>query len=75
MSSSQSNLFDPTDEHRMLREMVRDFTQIEVEPQAAEFDEKQCLNQALMRKLGEIKDSGIEISISGYSGAAASRNI
>ena len=43
MSSSQSTLFDPTDEHRMLREMVRDFAQIEVEPQAAEFDEKQCL--------------------------------
>ncbi len=29
-------LFNPTDEHRALREMVADFTRNEVEPQAAE---------------------------------------
>ena len=61
MNSSQSTLFDPTDEHRMLREMVRDFAQLEVEPQAAEFDEKQCLNLPLMRKLGELGCLGITI--------------
>jgi len=54
-------LFDPTEEHRMLREMVRDFTTNEVEPQAAEFDAKGCLNVPLFRQLGEIGLLGITI--------------
>jgi isovaleryl-CoA dehydrogenase len=29
------DLFNPTDEHRQLRQMVRDFVEREVEPQAA----------------------------------------
>ncbi len=33
-----SDLFNPTDEHLALREMVRDFTEREVDPQAAEHD-------------------------------------
>jgi len=54
-------LFDPTEEHRMLREMVRDFTANEVEPQAAEFDAKGCMNVPLFRQLGEIGLLGITI--------------
>jgi len=54
-------LFDPTDEHRMLREMVSDFTRREVEPQAAEFDEKGVLNTALFRELGELGLLGITL--------------
>lgn len=54
-------LFDPTDEHRMLREMVRDFTRNEVEPQAAAFDAKGVLNVELFRKLGELGLLGITV--------------
>ena len=45
-------LFNPTEEHRMLREMVAEFTTQEVEPQAAEFDEKGVMNVPLFRQLG-----------------------
>ena len=54
-------LFDPTDEHRMLREMVRDFTTNEVEPQAAKHDELGELNVELFRKLGELGLLGITV--------------
>jgi isovaleryl-CoA dehydrogenase len=46
------DLFNPSEEHRMLREMVRDFTRTEVEPQAHEFDRKEAFNLPLFRKLG-----------------------
>ena len=61
MGTVQADLFNPTDEHRMLREMVADFAQAEVEPQAAQFDEKQCLNIPLLQKLGELGCLGITI--------------
>jgi isovaleryl-CoA dehydrogenase len=54
-------LFNPTDEHRMLREMVADFTRNEVEPQAAEHDEKGKLNLALFGQLGELGLLGITV--------------
>ncbi|MCB9676069.1 MAG: acyl-CoA dehydrogenase family protein [Alphaproteobacteria bacterium] len=54
-------LFNPTDEHQALREMVADFTRAEVEPQAAEFDAKGVLNVDLFRKLGELGLLGITI--------------
>src|SRR3989344_5044131 len=46
------DLFQPTNEHKMLREMVRSFVQEEVEPQAQEFDKKEQFNLPLFRKLG-----------------------
>ncbi len=58
---SYNALFDPTAEHRMLREMVRDFTVNEVEPQAAEYDEKGCMNVELFRQLGELGLLGITV--------------
>ncbi len=54
-------LWNPTDEHRMLREMVADFTRSEVEPQAAEQDLKQGLNLPLFRRLGELGLLGITV--------------
>ncbi len=54
-------LFNPTDEHRMLREMVAEFARREVEPQAAEFDEKGVLNVPLFRKLGDLGLLGITV--------------
>ena len=47
-------LFDPTEEHAMLRQMVREFTVNEVEPQAALHDEKGVLNVPLLEQLGEV---------------------
>jgi isovaleryl-CoA dehydrogenase len=55
-------LFNPTEEHEMLREMVRDFTRSDVEPQAAEYDEKGVLNQDLMRKCGELGLLGVTVN-------------
>jgi isovaleryl-CoA dehydrogenase len=58
---SYDHLFNPTEEHRMLRDMVADFTRNEVEPQAAEFDEKGVLNVPLMQSLGELGLLGITV--------------
>ena len=66
MSPNGSKLFNPTDEHRMLRDMVRDFAQSEVEPQAAEYDEKQCLNIPLLRQLGELGEVQAEAEGEGW---------
>ena len=59
---SSASLFDPTDEHRMLREMVREFAKREVDPQAAEHDEKGELNVGLIKRLGELGLLGITVS-------------
>ena len=53
---------NPTDEHRMLRELVADFTTSEVEPQAEAFDQKGQLNVELLQKLGELGLLGITVS-------------
>lgn len=54
-------LFNPTDEHRMLRQTVADFARREVDPQAAEHDASGELNRPLMRKLGELGLLGITV--------------
>lgn len=54
-------LFNPTDEHRMLREMVADFARREVAPQAEEQDRIGHLNIDLFRKLGELGLHGITV--------------
>ena len=54
-------LFDPTEEHRMLRQMVRDFARAEVEPQAEEQDRKGTLNRALFTKVAELGLLGITV--------------
>jgi len=58
---SADDLFNPSDEHRMLRRMVADFARREVEPQAAEFDAKGVLNVALFRRLGDLGLLGITV--------------
>jgi isovaleryl-CoA dehydrogenase len=55
------DLLNPTDEHRMLREMVAEFTSSKVEPQAEEFDTKECLNVPLLQELGELGLLGITV--------------
>ncbi|MFK7987163.1 MAG: acyl-CoA dehydrogenase family protein [Sandaracinaceae bacterium] len=61
MTLASDSLFNPTEEHRMLRQTVADFVKNEVEPQAAEFDEKGVLNVALFRKLGELGLLGVTV--------------
>lgn len=50
----ETSLFDPTDEHRLLRQTVRDFATREVEPQAARHDREGALNRDLMRQAGDL---------------------
>tara|TARA_R110002096_G_scaffold16898_12_gene58117 strand:- start:61537 stop:62697 length:1161 start_codon:yes stop_codon:yes gene_type:complete len=54
-------LVNPTEEHAMLRQTVREFTRKEIEPQAEEYDQKGILNQGLLRKVGELGLIGITI--------------
>ena len=61
MHHAASDLFNPTEEHRMLRQMVADFARREVDPQAAEFDAKGVLNLPLFRRLGDLGLLGITI--------------
>jgi|TARA_B100000959_G_scaffold232106_1_gene248874 isovaleryl-CoA dehydrogenase len=48
------DIANPTEEHSMLRQMVRDFVTHEVEPQALEHDRDERFNLGLFRKLGEM---------------------
>ncbi len=54
-------LFNPSEDHQMLREMVAEFARREVEPQAAAHDEKGELNLDLFRRLGELGLLGITV--------------
>ena len=55
------DLFNPTEEHKMLRQSVREFVIGEVEPQAHDFDRKEQFNLKLFRKLGELGLHGITV--------------
>lgn len=58
-SWQQVDLFNPTEEHAMLRETVAQFAAAEVEPQALEHDKTETFNIPLFRKLGELGLLGI----------------
>ncbi len=62
MDYSQMDLFNPTPEHKLLREMVREFVKQEVEPQALEFDRQEIFNLELFRKLGPLGLLGITVA-------------
>ena len=55
------DLFNPTEEHKLLRDMVRSFARDELEPQAADFDKREAFNLPLFRKLGELGLLGITV--------------
>ncbi len=61
MHRSADDLFNPSEEHRMLRQMVAEFARREVDPQAAEFDARGVLNVALFRRLGDLGLLGITV--------------
>ena len=56
-----TDLFNPTSEHRALRELVRSFTEREVDPQAESFDYAERFNIELFRQLGELGLLGITV--------------
>jgi len=55
------DLGNPTEEHSMLRDMIRSFVVEEVEPQAMEYDKIEKFNQELFRKLGDYGLLGISV--------------
>ena len=63
MSTPSDALFNPTEEHRLLRQTIADFARRSVEPQAARFDEKGELNVPLFRELGELGLLGITVPV------------
>ena len=67
-SEEHFDLYQPTAEHRMLRETMRSFVKTEVEPQALEHDRTEQFNIPLFRKLGEMGLLGITTS-SEYGGS------
>jgi isovaleryl-CoA dehydrogenase len=54
-------LVDPSEEHGMLRQTVRQFARDRVEPQAMAHDESQTFNHPLLRALGELGLIGVTI--------------
>ena len=61
MKWNEFDLFDPTEEHRLLRESVQSFVKNEVEPQALEYDREEKFNLDLFRKLGGLGLLGITV--------------
>jgi isovaleryl-CoA dehydrogenase len=61
MTEPAFDLENPTEEHRMLRHMVRDFARDVVESQADEHDRSATLNVPLLRRCGELGLLGITI--------------
>ncbi len=58
---SDYDLYNPTEEHEMLRRMVREFVEREVEPQALECDRTETFNLPLFRSLGELGLLGVTV--------------
>jgi len=55
------DLFTPTPEHAALRQLVRDFTETDVDPQATAADRTESFNVPLFRKLGDLGLLGITV--------------
>ena len=49
-----TDLANPTDEHRMLRELVRSWAEETLEPQAEHHDATESFNLDLLRSLGDM---------------------
>lgn len=60
-SSLPERLFNPSEEHGLLRQTIRQLVRSEVEPQAQAHDETATFNHALLRKLGDLGAIGITI--------------
>ena len=60
-SDRRPDLFNPTEEHAALREMVRQFTADEVEPQALQFNREERFNRPLFERTGELGLLGVTV--------------
>lgn len=58
---NEFDIYNPTEEHKMLRETVKAFVKEEVEPQAHKHDRDELFNLPLLRKLGELGLLGITV--------------
>lgn len=66
------DLLNPSDEHKMLRDMVKSFVESEVEPQAHAHDKNEKFNLTLFKKLSELGLLGITVpEVYGGSGMDA----
>jgi len=61
MNTNGTDLCNPSEEHHMLREMVRGFTREKVEPQAEAHDESGTLNVELFREVAALGLLGITV--------------
>ncbi|EGB03886.1 hypothetical protein AURANDRAFT_60346 [Aureococcus anophagefferens] len=57
--SERFSIYNPTEEHVALRQMVRSFAEQEVDPQRAEYNEKEQFNRALFARCGELGLLGV----------------
>ena len=68
-------MFDPTEEHRILRQTAKAFAKNELDPQALEFDRKEAFNLPVFKKLGELGFLGLtaqtEFGGSGFDATAS----
>ncbi|MGE3271332.1 MAG: acyl-CoA dehydrogenase family protein [Chloroflexota bacterium] len=55
------DLFNPTPEHLLLRQTMRELVDAEVEPQAQEHDRAERLNMALFRRFGQLDLLGLTV--------------
>ena len=55
------DLFNPTETHQSFRQLVRQFVEREVEPQAEEHDRTEQFNRELFVKLGELGLHGVTV--------------
>jgi isovaleryl-CoA dehydrogenase len=59
--SFEPDLCNPTEEHQLLRDTVRDFTREHIEPQADEHDRSGVLNRKLFEECGKLGLLGITV--------------
>uniref|UniRef100_A0A4W5LD53 Isovaleryl-CoA dehydrogenase n=1 Tax=Hucho hucho TaxID=62062 RepID=A0A4W5LD53_9TELE len=60
-STAAYDLYNPTEEHMALREMLRSFVKDKVEPQAIDYNRAEKFNVDLFRELGELGLLGITV--------------
>jgi alkylation response protein AidB-like acyl-CoA dehydrogenase len=60
-STKTLDLFNPTEEHASLRQMLRNFVETEVDPQALQFNREEIFNEKLFRKLGTLGLLGMTV--------------
>ena len=66
--SALGDLFNPTEEHQALRDMVRSFAQDKVDPQRLEHDREEKFNHALFKELGDLGLLGVTTDVE-YGGS------